>query len=48
MANTEPRIVKTTTEARQGESGQKERALMFVAIAALFVIFGGLLFYYLG
>jgi hypothetical protein len=44
---TETPVVKSTTEARAGETGQGVRQVLTIGTIAVIVIFGGLLFYYL-
>ncbi len=39
-------IVKTTTEAREGVTGQGVRYVLFWSVGAVVVIFGGLWFFY--
>jgi hypothetical protein len=39
-------IVKTTTEAREGVTGQGVRYVLIWSVAAVVVIFGGLWFFY--
>jgi hypothetical protein len=44
----EPRLVKTTNDARQGETGHHVRRVLGVGTGAVAVIFAALLYPYLG
>lgn len=46
--DTEPRVVKTTNEARAGVGGQHVRNVLFLSVGAIIVIFGLLWLFYFG
>ena len=46
--STSPRTVKTTTEARQGVTGQPVRTVLITTLVAVVVIFGALWLFYFG
>jgi hypothetical protein len=46
MSDEQPRIVKSTTEAREGVTGHNVRYVLVVSVVGAAVVLAGLWFYY--